>query len=113
MCYVEIEYMEALPTNLHMFSFEEWKDWRREIGNCCAVTDESWRQRGVKVIQRFIPKQLEESVFGDVGFTSKFACSLVPCLSAMVTRSVCKFEGASLPNSRFFKLFRYNEYFKC
>jgi hypothetical protein len=35
--------------------------------------------------------QLEELVFDFVGFASKFLSSLVPCLSAMVTRSGQKF----------------------
>lgn len=38
-----------------------------------------------------IPKQPEESVFGCVGFASKFLLSLTPCLSARVCASEQKF----------------------
>ncbi len=58
-------------------------------------------------IVSLIPKQLEELVLGFVGFTFNFSSSLVPCLSAMVTRCGQKFEGTSLPNSQLFKLFGY------
>ncbi len=54
------------------------------------------------------PKQLEESVFDCVGFPSEFSSSLAPCLSAMFASSGHEFWEASLSNSRFFKLFRFN-----
>jgi Pathogenicity locus len=54
-----------------------------------------------------IPKQLGKLGFDCVGFTPKFSSSLVPCLSAMVTRSGQKFWGASLSNSQPSKLFGY------
>ena len=69
-----------------------------------------------------IPKQLEELVFGCVGFTPEFPFSLAPCPRAMaptpsdeavggdpgwVARSEQKFWGSSLPDSQLFKLFGY------
>lgn len=61
-----------------------------------AITDLSaaYPQRKCGIIYRVeccILKQLEESVFSGVGFSSKLLFSLAPCERAMVARSEQKF----------------------
>lgn len=56
---------------------------------------------------QFIPKQPEESVFGGVGLGQNFGSSLAPCSRTMSLAPDSKICASSLPNSQFFKLFRY------
>jgi len=56
-----------------------------------------------------IPKQPKESVFGCVGFTSKFQAFTRALPPAMVTRSKPKILRSLLAKKRFFRLFRYRE----
>jgi hypothetical protein len=56
---------------------------------------------------RYIPKQVEESVFGGVSFPRSSDPHSRLASWAMVARSGSKQRGASLPKSQFFNLFRY------